>query len=125
MILDTQVADERDDQMRSVPTREKQFPTVVKKQFPDPDVERLRIRVEVRAPAHDITGPGGTLDGNYHVLYETERAFPVLPPGPTPADPGLTIDIAYVDAPSILDCMPYLVSITRANLCSTYGGWMS
>jgi hypothetical protein len=30
---------------------------------PDPDVDRVRITVEVRAPAHDVAGPGGTLDG--------------------------------------------------------------
>ncbi len=75
--------------------------------LPDPDVARLRIRVEVRAPGHDIAGPGEeALDGTFRVLYETERAFPALPPGPTPDDPGLSIDIAYVDAPSILDWSP-------------------
>jgi hypothetical protein len=74
--------------------------------LPDPDVERVHIRVEVRAPAHDIAGPGGALDGAYRVLYETERAFPALPPSPTPADPGLAIAIAYVDAPSVVDWAP-------------------
>jgi hypothetical protein len=58
--------------------------------LPDPDVDRVRIIVEVRAPAHDIAGPGGTLDGTYRVVYQTERALPALPPGPTPDDAGLT-----------------------------------
>jgi hypothetical protein len=70
---------------------------------PDPDVDRVRITVEVRAPAHDVAGPGGTLDGTYRVLYATERALPPLPAGATPTDAGLTIDIAYVDAPSVVD----------------------
>lgn len=71
--------------------------------LPDPDVERVRIIVEIRAPQHDIAGPSGTLDGTYRVLFETVRTLPALPPGPTPADPGLSIDIAYVEAPSIVD----------------------
>ena len=73
---------------------------------PAPDVEAVRITVEIRAPAHDIAGPDGALDGNYRVLYETRRSLPPLPAGPTPSDPGLTIDIAYVDAPSIVDWAP-------------------
>ena len=74
--------------------------------LPDPDVEAVRITVEVRAPAHDVAGPDGALDGNYRVLYQTQRILPPLPAGPTPSDPGLTIDIAYVDAPSIVDWAP-------------------
>jgi hypothetical protein len=71
--------------------------------LPDPDVAAVRIVVEVRAPAHDVAGPAGTLDGTYRVLYSTERLLPALPTGPTPTDPGLTLDLAYVDAPSIVD----------------------
>lgn len=74
--------------------------------MPDPDVEAVRNTVEIRAPAHDIAGPDGALDGNYRVLYKTRRSLLPLPAGPTPSDPGLTIDIAYVDAPSIADWAP-------------------
>ncbi|HET7487727.1 MAG TPA: hypothetical protein VFJ85_07340 [Acidimicrobiales bacterium] len=68
---------------------------------PDPDVVAVRITVEVAAPAHDAAGPGSTLDGTFRVLYTTTRDLPPLPPGPTPADPGLTVDLAYVDAASV------------------------
>ena len=74
--------------------------------LPDPDVERVRITVSVRAPAHDIAGPGGELDGGDRVVYQTERELPALPPGPTPSDAGLEIELAYVDAPSILEWAP-------------------
>jgi hypothetical protein len=74
--------------------------------LPDPDVEAVRITVEVRAPAHDVAGPDGALDGNYRMLYQTRRILPPLPAGPTPSDSGLTIDIAYVDTPSIVDWAP-------------------
>jgi len=58
------------------------------------------IAVEVRSPLHDVAG-GGELDPPFRVVYRTNRSFPDLPPGPTPVDPGLTLDIAYVDALSV------------------------
>jgi len=70
---------------------------------PDPDVDRVRLTVEVAAPAHDGAGPQHPMDGTYRVLFTTERRLPALPPGPTPVDPGLEIDLAFVDAPSIVD----------------------
>jgi hypothetical protein len=70
---------------------------------PDPDVAAVRITVEVGAPAHDVAGPAGMLDGTYRVLYTTTRQLPPLAAGPTPTDPGLTIDLAYVDAASVVD----------------------
>jgi len=73
--------------------------------LPDPDVETLEIVVEVRTPAHDVAG-GGVLSPPFRQLYTTTREFPALPPGPIPADPGLTLDLAYVDAPSIVDWSP-------------------
>ena len=73
--------------------------------LPDPDVETLEIIVEVRTPAHDVAG-GGVLSPPFRQLYTTTRQFPALPPGPIPADPGLTLDLAYVDAPSIVDWNP-------------------
>jgi hypothetical protein len=72
---------------------------------PDPDAATLQIAVEVRTPAHDVAG-AGTLDGPFRLLYTTTRKFPALPPGPVPVDPGLTLEIAYVDAPSIVDWAP-------------------
>jgi hypothetical protein len=68
--------------------------------LPDPDVEKLVIAIEVRAPIHDAAGDG-ELDPPFRVVYRTERTLPALPAGPTPVDPGLALDIAYVDAPSI------------------------
>ena len=68
--------------------------------LPDPDVEKIVIVIEVRAPIHDVAGDG-ELDPPYRVVYRTERTFPALPPGATPVDAGLTLDIAYVDAPDV------------------------
>jgi hypothetical protein len=73
--------------------------------LPDPDVATLQIDVEVRTPLHDVAGDG-SIDGAFRSLYSTTRTFPPLPPGPTPTDPGLPLDIAYADAPSILDWNP-------------------
>jgi hypothetical protein len=73
---------------------------------PDPDVDHVRISVEVRSPAHDIAGPDGTLDGTFRVIYQTERALLPLSDEPIASDPGLSIDLAYVDAASINDWAP-------------------
>jgi hypothetical protein len=70
--------------------------------LPDPDVHTLQIVVEVRTPLHDVAGDG-ILDAPFRELYTTTRKFPPLPAGPLPIDPGLKVDIAYVDAPSIFD----------------------
>jgi len=70
--------------------------------LPDPDAQTLALVVEVRTPLHDVAGDG-VLDAPFRELYSTTRTFPPLPAGPLPADPGLRIDIAYVDAPSIID----------------------
>lgn len=70
--------------------------------LPDPDAETLALVVEVRTPLHDIAGDG-VLDTPFRELYSTTRSFPPLPPGPLPKDPGLSFEIAYVDAPSIID----------------------
>jgi len=73
--------------------------------LPDPDVQTLQILVEVRTPIHDVSGDG-TISPPFRELYTTTRDFPLLPAGPIPNDPGLQIDIAYVDAPSIVDWNP-------------------
>jgi hypothetical protein len=73
--------------------------------LPDPDAETLALDVEVRTPLHDVAGDG-VLDTPFRELYSTTRPFPPLPAGPLPQDPGLRIDIAYVDAPSIIDWAP-------------------
>jgi hypothetical protein len=73
--------------------------------LPDPDAETLEVTVEVRTPAHDAPGDG-VLDGPFRKLYTTTRTFPALGPGPLPTDPGLRVDLAYVDAPSIVDWEP-------------------
>jgi hypothetical protein len=70
--------------------------------LPDPDVQILQIVVEVRTPLHDVAGDG-VVSAPFRQLYTTTREFPPLPEGPTPTDPGLPVDIAYVDAPSIVD----------------------
>jgi hypothetical protein len=68
--------------------------------LPDPDVEKLVIAVEARAPMHDVAGDG-ELDPPFRVVYRTERVLPALPAGPTPVDAGLALDLAYIDAASI------------------------
>jgi hypothetical protein len=73
--------------------------------LPDPDAQTLEIAVEARTPAHDVAGDG-VLSAPFRQLYTTTREFPALPAGPIPADPGLTLDLAYVDAPSIVDWSP-------------------
>jgi len=70
--------------------------------LPDPDVQTLQIVVEVRTPLHDVAGDG-LVSPPFRQLYTTTRDFPPLPAGPIPTDPGLRVDIAYVDAPSIID----------------------
>jgi hypothetical protein len=70
--------------------------------LPDPDAQTLQIVVEVRTPLHDVAGDG-FVSPPFRELYTTTREFPPLPPGPIPIDPELTIDIAYADAPSIVD----------------------
>ncbi len=70
--------------------------------LPDPDVQTLQIVIETRSPLHDIAGDG-SVSPPFRRLYTTTREFPPLPAGPLPTDPGLQVDIAYVDAPSIVD----------------------
>ncbi len=72
--------------------------------LPDPDVQALEITVEVRTPIYDVAGEGlGALDPPFRVLYTTTRPMPALSGSPIPTDSGLTIDMAYVDAPTILN----------------------
>jgi hypothetical protein len=73
--------------------------------LPDPDAETVALVVEVRTPLHDVAGDG-VLDSPFRQLYSTTRTFPPLPAGPLPEDPGLRVDLAYVDAPSIIDWDP-------------------
>jgi len=73
--------------------------------LPDPDVDTLEITIEVRTPLHDVAGDG-VLDTPFRELYRATRPFPALPSGPLPADPGLRVDLAYVDAASIVDWAP-------------------
>ena len=70
--------------------------------LPDPDAHTLELVVEVRTPLHDVAGDG-VLDPPFRKLYTTTRTFPPLPGGPLPVDSGLTINIAYVDASSVVD----------------------
>ena len=51
---------------------------------------------------HDAAGDG-VLDPPYRQLYRTTRLFPSLAEGPLPVDPGLCVDLAFIDAPSIVD----------------------
>ncbi len=62
---------------------------------PDPDVDRVQFAVEARTPAGDAAEP--SLDGQYRVLYTTERALSALPAGLTDDDTPITVALQYVD----------------------------
>src|SRR6516162_1805049 len=47
----------------------------------DPDVDTLRIIVEVKAPAHDTSDPG-QLDGPFRAVYQLDTPFPAPPADP-------------------------------------------
>jgi hypothetical protein len=69
---------------------------------PDPDVQWLRIAVQVRAPAHDVGGPG-EMDGPFRVVYEVVRAFPPLPAEVLAEEQPLELNLAYRDCHHIND----------------------
>jgi hypothetical protein len=62
---------------------------------PDPDVDRVQFTVEARTPAGDATDP--SLDGQYRVLYTTERTLNPLPSGLTDDDAPITVALQYAD----------------------------
>ena len=71
--------------------------------LPDPDVDEVSIEVLVRHPLHDA----GTEDGPFVLLYQTARALnPTTGAAPLQMDPGTTIPIVFVDAPTIVGWSP-------------------
>jgi hypothetical protein len=62
---------------------------------PDPDVDRVQFTVEARTPAGDAPDP--SLDGEYRVLYVTERALNPLPAGLADDDTPITVALQYAD----------------------------
>ncbi|HEY2301901.1 MAG TPA: hypothetical protein VGH66_08405 [Acidimicrobiales bacterium] len=64
--------------------------------LPDPDVDSVEVEVRVRHPLHD--GSGAT----YQTLYHATRTLnPVTGTAPLGTDPGTTVPVAYIDAPTI------------------------
>jgi hypothetical protein len=71
--------------------------------LPDPDVAAVSIEVLVRHPLHDT----GTENGVFLPLYSARRTLdPTVGTAPLYTDPGTTIPIVYIDAPSIVDWAP-------------------
>jgi hypothetical protein len=71
--------------------------------LPDPDVAAVSIEVLVRHPLHDT----GTEDGIFVTLYTTSRTLnPTTGSRPLSTDPGTTIPIVFIDAPSIVNWSP-------------------
>ena len=78
----------------------------------DPDVQRARITVEARTPAHDSSDPG-SLDGPFREVYSFETDFPPYPADPIPPTPGVSpaseaieFDIQPVDIADISTMAP-------------------
>ena len=64
--------------------------------LPDPDVDSVEVEVRVRHPLHDGTG------ATYQTLYHATRTLnPVTGAAPLGTDPGTTVPVAYIDAPTI------------------------
>jgi hypothetical protein len=71
--------------------------------LPDPDVDAVSIEVLVRHPLHDT----GTDDSPFVTLYRTSRTLnPTTGTAPLQTDPGTTIPIVFIDAPTIVDWSP-------------------
>lgn len=62
----------------------------------DPDVDRVQFTVEARTPSRDAPDP--SLDnGDWRVLYVTERPLAALPAGLTDDDTPVTVALQFVD----------------------------
>jgi hypothetical protein len=71
--------------------------------LPDPDVDAVSIEVLVRHPLHDT----GADDGPFVALYRTSRKLnPTTGAAPLSTDPGTTIPVVFIDAPTIVDWSP-------------------
>ncbi len=71
--------------------------------LPDPDVVAVSIEVAVRHPLHDV----GTASGPFLTLYTTTRTLAATEgPPPLSTDPGTTVPLVYIDAPSIVNWAP-------------------
>lgn len=68
----------------------------------DPDVDRVRVVVQVRLPAHDPGPEGAPRDGDWTELYRSEIALPPLDPA-EPFGPGAPLQLAldYLDVPDL------------------------
>jgi hypothetical protein len=78
---------------------------------PDPDVDKFRVAVEVRTPAHDV-GKLGELDGPWRHVYFVERSFNAYPTSdPVAGDALVTIEFDYQDVPHVSE-----LAKTKANL---------
>jgi hypothetical protein len=71
---------------------------------PDPDVEKLRIIVEVRAPGY-YSAEAGAMEGPFLKVYEVERTFNAYPTNPLnlDAEAPLALDLQYRDVPHLFD----------------------
>jgi hypothetical protein len=68
---------------------------------PDPDVDKFRVAVEVRTPAHDVGKPG-ELDGPWRHVYFVERSFNAYPAAdPVNGDAPVTVEFEYQDVPHV------------------------
>jgi hypothetical protein len=69
--------------------------------IPDSDVDKFRLTVEVRTPAHDVGKPG-ELDGPWRPVYFVERAFSPYPAqDPVGGDTPVTVEFDYQDVAHI------------------------
>ncbi len=68
---------------------------------PDPDVDKFRVAVEVRTPAHDVGKPG-ELDGPWRHVYFVERSFNAYPEAdPVDGDAPVIVEFKYQDVPHV------------------------
>jgi hypothetical protein len=71
---------------------------------PDPDVEKMRIIVEVRAPDY-YSAEADAMEGPFLKVYEVERTFNAYPTDPLNlnAEAPLALDLQYRDAAHLFD----------------------
>jgi len=76
--------------------------------LPDPDADELEIWIEVRAPRHEVPGPG-LLDGEFRIAFKAPPfPLPRLVPGDPQSDPEFMLNFNYASVASIFDYDPQL-----------------
>ena len=78
---------------------------------PDPDVEKLRIIVEVRAPDY-YSAEAGAMEGPFLKVYDVERTFNVYPADPLKLgdEAPLVLDLQYRDVAHLFDLKEELLN---------------